>query len=50
MSLKGSDYSAIPLCPEHHGRMDTKKGKGIFEPGELDRIIIRCLVGYIDAK
>ena len=41
MSLKGSDYEAIPLCFCCHEKMDnaTKKGIGIFKEGQLAEII-----------
>ena len=44
MGIKGSDYSALPLCPVCHGMMDTKRGR----IDDVDKVIIRCLVGFID--
>jgi len=48
MALKGSDYSTVPECPRCHERMDTKRGIGVFADGELNRVIIRCLIGYVE--
>lgn len=41
MSLKGSDYSCIPLCVIHHRVMDNagKQGREIWANGELDAAI-----------
>jgi len=43
MSIKGSDFSCVPLCASHHLLMDNagKKGRGIWTPGELAKIVAR---------
>jgi hypothetical protein len=43
MSLKGSDFSCVPLCHAHHLLMDNagKKGRGIWSRQELEKIITR---------
>jgi hypothetical protein len=49
MALKGSDLEAISCCYGHHELFDqaTKKGIGIFEEGELKRIIARNQMEYV---
>jgi hypothetical protein len=41
MSLKGSDYDAIPVCFAHHDLFNNtgKRGAGLFKEGELQQII-----------
>jgi hypothetical protein len=49
MALKGSDLEAISSCYGHHELFDqaTKKGIGIFEEGELKRIVARNQMEYV---
>lgn len=48
MSIKGSDFSCLPLCNNHHHLMDDagKKGRGIWTERELSAIVTRLNEDY----
>lgn len=52
IALRGSDYSAIPVCPKCHHRFDQagKKGRGIFADGELEAILTHYQTTYAQLK
>lgn len=50
MSVKGSDYCAIPLCHEHHMEIQHHNSVAEFEARyalEIPRVIAATLIRYI---